>query len=204
MKPVKFLALIFVSLLSFSCQHSKFGGSAPMRVPEIKVEDWMLEVFYHSEKLCELSFDDLNKLASSTVYTCLVRYEDKAGACGTFEGVKIKDVLGICNANRDYERIVFVGADGYDTSLDISEMNDDWLIAFAVNGRSLKKDEGYPARAVIGGRYDYKWVRWLKKIVLIRGEHYGYWELLGRDNSGIVPKYIFKKVEQSSEARGGL
>lgn len=171
-----------------------------MSVPEIKLEDWKLQVFYHSKKLCEFSFDDLAKLPRATAYTCLVRYEDKSGACGTFEGVRIEDVVKTCGAPDNSERLVFIGADSYETSLDIGEMKGDWLIAFKVNGRDLAKDEGYPARAVIPGRYDYKWVRWLSKIVLIKGEHYGYWELLGRDNSGVVPKYIFRSVEHSSKS----
>lgn len=190
--------------MSLSCERSEFGGIAPMGIPKIKVEDWKLEVFYHSEKLCDLSLRDLNELPKSTSYTCLVRYEDKTGSCGTFEGVKVKDVLDRCKTSKLYERVVFIGADGYDTSLDASEMSDDWILAFRVNGRALKKDEGYPVRAVIPGRYDYKWVRWVKRIVLIRGEHYGYWELLGRDNSGFVPRYIFKRVEKSSKANNKL
>lgn len=204
MKLLKVLVLVFVASLNLSCQRSEFGGSAPMGIPKIRIEDWRLKVFYHSEKLCELSFEDLTKLPSSTLYTCLVRYEDKTGTCGTFEGVKIEDVLKLCKTDKNYERVVFVGADGYDTSLDASEINDSWIIAFKVNGRALAKDEGYPARVVISGRYDYKWTRWLEKIVLIRGEHYGYWELLGRDNSGVVPKYIFKRVEKNTKAKGRL
>lgn len=203
MKFNRFAIIASIALFLCSCYHSEFGGPAPMGVPKIELEDWKLGVFYHSQKLCELSFDNLARLPRATVYTCLVRYEDRTGACGTFEGVRIEDVLKTCPVvNDNPERLVFIGADGYEESLDVKEIKGDWLIAFKVNGRALARDEGYPARAVVPGRYDYKWVRWLSKMVLIKGEHYGYWELLGRDNSGVVPRYIFKSVEHNSKGPG--
>ena len=174
-----------------------------MGEPKIDARNWRIEILYHAEKLCGYSLDELKRRPQSSVEACLVRH-DNTGVCGKFEGISLKELVSSCidDKNLSIDRIVFIGADGYESSMDFSELADDWIIAFKVDGRPLTKDEGAPARIIIPGRYGYKWVRWLSKIVLIRGEHYGLWEFIGRDNSGKVPRHIYKRIERSSKGSG--
>jgi len=199
MSSARNAALVLISFFLLSCQNSPFGGPDPIGKPRIDPSSWKLRVFYHAQKLCELSYDELAALPQTSVSTCLVRRGD-TGACGTFEGVRLKDILALCAKDAKADRIVFIAANGYESSMSLGELDDDWTVALKVNGRKLSRDEGFPARIVIPKRYDYKWVRWLEKIVLIRGDHYGFWEFIGKDQSGKVPRHIFKRVEREWKA----
>jgi len=199
MRAAAVSAIIAAILTVASCQGSPFGGPDPIGKPNIDLDRWRLEVLFHSRRLCEFSYDDLTGLPHIEVPTCLVR-RDNTGACGTFGGVPLEVILERCAQDIKADRVVFVAANGYESSMSIAEIKNDWIVALTVNGRRLTRDEGFPARMVIPQRYDYKWVRWLKSIVLIRGDHFGFWEFIGEDQSGRVPRHIFKRLEREWKA----
>jgi DMSO/TMAO reductase YedYZ molybdopterin-dependent catalytic subunit len=52
----------------------------------------------------------------------------------------------------------------------------DVLVAYAMNGRDLPLDHGYPVRAVVPGHYGMASVKWLTRIEAVREPFRGYWQ----------------------------
>src|SRR5262249_16580308 len=49
------------------------------------------------------------------------------------------------------------------------------LIAYAMNGRDLPHDHGFPVRAIVPGHYGMASVKWLPRIQAVREPFHGYW-----------------------------
>ncbi len=64
-------------------------------------------------------------------------------------------------------------------SLPLSKaMQDEVLIAYAMNGKDLSPEHGFPARAVVPGWYGMASVKWLNRIIVTDHEFQGYWQTL--------------------------
>jgi DMSO/TMAO reductase YedYZ molybdopterin-dependent catalytic subunit len=50
------------------------------------------------------------------------------------------------------------------------------LIAWAMNGRDLSPDHGFPVRAIVPGHYGMASVKWLTHIQAVREPFHGYWQ----------------------------
>jgi DMSO/TMAO reductase YedYZ molybdopterin-dependent catalytic subunit len=50
------------------------------------------------------------------------------------------------------------------------------LIAYAMNGRDLSPDHGFPVRAIVPGHYGMASVKWLTRIQAVREPFHGYWQ----------------------------
>jgi DMSO/TMAO reductase YedYZ molybdopterin-dependent catalytic subunit len=50
------------------------------------------------------------------------------------------------------------------------------LLAWAMNGKSLPPDHGFPLRAVVGGWYGMASVKWLTRLVVVERPFRGYWQ----------------------------
>ncbi len=120
-----------------------------------------------------------------------------AVACTRWTGVRLKDVL---NAVGVKDSAVYIGYYGADTHLsgDMSKtvisrgvpikkaMEDESLIAWAMNGEAIPKMNGYPLRLVMGGWPASVSGKWLTKIAIRDKEHDG--PKMG-GQSYRVPKY---------------
>ncbi len=76
-------------------------------------------------------------------------------------------------------------AEGYITSIPYQSMRDA-LIAFEMNGEALTAEQGFPARLIVPGLYDYKMPRWIERIELTIHPENGVWENNGYPVDGIV------------------
>jgi DMSO/TMAO reductase YedYZ molybdopterin-dependent catalytic subunit len=55
-------------------------------------------------------------------------------------------------------------------------MQSEVLIAYAMNGRDLSRDHGFPIRAIVPGHYGMASVKWLTRIEAVRAPFRGYWQ----------------------------
>ncbi len=97
-------------------------------------------------------------------------------AIGTAEwtGARLRDVLQRASLTSAAIEAVFTGADrgvqgdvpqSYARSLTIDEaLGDDVLLAYAMNGRPLEPQHGYPVRLIVPGWYGMTSVKWLTSI----------------------------------------
>ena len=110
-------------------------------------------------------------------------------AIGTAEwkGVKFKSLLENAGVNSQAVDVVFHAADGYSDSLPIERaMQDEVLLAYAMNGDSLPLGHGFPARVIVPGLYGMKHVQWLTGIELISSDYKGYYQQKGWSDEAIV------------------
>jgi sulfoxide reductase catalytic subunit YedY len=82
-----------------------------------------------------------------------------------WEGVPLLDILEKAQVAEDYDKVYIQSSDGYRSVFD-RESIDSYLIflALKVNGVTLPKEHGYPARLVAENISGGKWVKWIKSI----------------------------------------
>ena len=107
-----------------------------------------------------------------------------AVGCAAFTGVRLKDVLEDCGIKEDAIYIGYYGKDvhlsGDPNKVVISRgvpmwkaLQEESLIAWAMNGEDLPLMNGYPLRLVFGGWPASTSGKWLHKIVIRNKEHDG-------------------------------
>jgi len=120
-----------------------------------------------------------------------------AVACTRWTGVRLKDLLNAVGVKNNAVYIGYYGADthlsGDPNKVPISRgvpihkaMEDESLIAWAMNGEAIPKMNGYPLRLVMGGWPASVSGKWLTKIVIRDKEHDG--PKMG-GHSYRIPKY---------------
>jgi methionine sulfoxide reductase catalytic subunit len=105
-------------------------------------------------------------------------------------GVRLRELLDLAGAKPEATHVVFHSADvAYTDSLTIAEAQaDDVLLAHRLDGAPLGQQQGLPVRLVTGGRYGYKYVKWVTRIEVIAAGPEGY-------------KGYYEKRGYSAEAR---
>ena len=99
-------------------------------------------------------------------------------------GVRIADVLkdaglDVLNVPDDVKHVQFLGAEAYGASVPIEKVVDqfgDALIVYAMNGKPLPRDHGFPLRALVPGTVAARSVKWLNKITLSEDESTSQWQ----------------------------
>jgi len=112
------------------------------------------------------------------------QWQEGAISCAEWTGVRLRDVLESVGINSDAKYIGFVGKDlhlsGDPLKATISRgvpiskaMEDETLIAWAMNGKDIPLLHGYPLRLVIGGWPASVSGKWLSKILIRNIVHDG-------------------------------
>ncbi|HIC03965.1 MAG TPA: oxidase [Nitrospirales bacterium] len=106
--------------------------------------------------------------------------------CATWTGVRVRDILAKAGVKAYARDVVFTGADrpiidktplvekSFRLAVD-QTLDEDLLVAYAMNGQPLPSWNGYPVRLAAPGWYGTYWVKWLESITLIPKEFDGFW-----------------------------
>jgi sulfane dehydrogenase subunit SoxC len=83
-----------------------------------------------------------------------------------YTGVRLKHLLAEAGLKPKAKWLMLEGGDaaGMNRSVPLEKALDDTLIAWKMNGEALRKEQGYPVRAVIPGWEGNMWVKWLRRI----------------------------------------
>jgi DMSO/TMAO reductase YedYZ molybdopterin-dependent catalytic subunit len=97
---------------------------------------------------------------------------------GPWEGVPLAEILAKTGVD---PRAGFVSFEAYSdhdhhTSLPLDVARDNSWLVHAFEGEPLSVDHGGPVRVVTPGRYFYKSLKWVKRIVLLEEDRLGWWE----------------------------
>jgi len=103
-----------------------------------------------------------------------IQWGNGAMGCAKWKGVRLNDVLKRAGIKKEARWINFNGSDAtafhktpsFARELEISEINDDVIIAYEMNGEELPYLNGYPLRLVVPGAYSDSWVKMLKNITV--------------------------------------
>ena len=152
--------------------------------PVLSAEGWTLRVGGLVAREQRLSYADLLSLPSRDAYVTLRcisnRVDGRLMSTALFSGVQLRPLLERAGIHPAAQTVVFHSPDGHSDSADLARaLADDTLIAYAMNGRALTREHGFPARLLVPGLYGFKHVKWLDRIELIAGQYTGHWQELG-------------------------
>lgn len=94
---------------------------------------------------------------------------------------EIMDLLGVSVPASAVE-IKFTGADGYETSVPVADLDGPMWLVWAINGEPLPDAHGTTARILNPGRYGTKNPKWITAFDFIDEPFVGYWERSGWSN----------------------
>ncbi len=158
------------------------------RVPDIDGETWTLTIDGLVDNRTVLTLDQIREMPSQEVRAtlkCVDGFSDTA----VWKGVSLGYVLDLVGIKEDADEVLFWASDGYHSSLTIDDAYaEDVLLCYEMNGETLPRNQGYPLKVVVPGKWGYKWVKWIHTIEVIDYDHKGYWESRGwDDDADIVP-----------------
>jgi DMSO/TMAO reductase YedYZ molybdopterin-dependent catalytic subunit len=106
-----------------------------------------------------------------------------------WQGVRIRDLLADAGYDSAAKTVIFTSYDGYSTSLPLDfVVNRNLLLAYAMNGKEMPPERGFPFQVVAEDRLGYKWAKWVTGIEVSNNADYrGYWEQRGYDNDANLP-----------------
>jgi DMSO/TMAO reductase YedYZ molybdopterin-dependent catalytic subunit len=106
-----------------------------------------------------------------------------------WQGVRIRDLLSDVGYDPQARTVIFTSYDGYSTSLPLDYVvGRNLLLAYAMNGKEIPPERGWPFQVVAEDRLGYKWAKWVTGIEVSDDANYrGYWEQRGYDNSATLP-----------------
>ena len=136
-------------------------------VPQVRAEDWVLEVTGMVDRPLRLSFDDLlqrDLVEADITMTCVSNPVggDLLGHA-RWLGVPTRELLDEAGVQRGADQLVGRSTDGYTCGFPVEAAYDrDCLVAVGMNGVPLPLRHGFPARLVTPGLYGYigstKWL----------------------------------------------
>jgi DMSO/TMAO reductase YedYZ molybdopterin-dependent catalytic subunit len=150
--------------------------------PNIDRASWRLRIDGLVGRPVSLGYDDLLAMAATEQYVTLQCISNLIGGdlVGTakWTGVPLADVLERAGgAGRGAVRVVFHAVGGYSDSLPVAKALDPaTVVAYGMNGNSLPRAHGYPARIIAPGIYGMKNVKWLERIEVVDYDYEGYWQ----------------------------
>ena len=150
----------------------------------LDMDKWRLEVDGLVERKISLSYKELDKMESikyNKDFNCVTKWSVKDVS---WEGPSIKKLLDMAGLKKGAKFAVFYCEDGYSTPVYLEDISNDSIIALKINGKPLKKEQGFPARPYIPALYGWKSAKWLKLIFIVDSYKDGYWERYGYHSRG--------------------
>ncbi len=152
--------------------------------PSVDSALWRLEVRGAVERPYTLTLDQLRAMGPSRQETTLECISN--GVAGgllsnaIWTGPTLQSLLQRAQPRPGGRMVELWGADGYLYPLPIDRaLRNDVLVAYAMNGESLNRTHGGPARAVVPGAYGEASAKWLTRISVVDKTEEGYYGTQG-------------------------
>lgn len=157
--------------------------------PVLHARDWRLVVDGAVKRPLQLDYVGLRRLPSVTVPNTLECISNLTAKCemtsfgcdlistATWTGARLRDILGLAGGLLPgAASIVAMTADEFSSSLppDLAAA-DDVLLVYEMNGATLPREHGYPARLLVPGRYGLKNAKWVVRITATTQPYVDWW-----------------------------
>ena len=163
---------------------SKFPVLHVGPVPRFDPRTWDFRVEGLVEKPVQLSFDEFVKLPK------VVRVSDFHCVTGwsrlnnRWEGIAFRTIVDLVKPLKEAGFVTVVCEEDYTTSLPVEDLlDDDVLLAYGLEGRTLEPVHGGPLRLVVPKKYAYKSAKWVRKLKFTKEQELGFWEKRGYSNT---------------------
>ncbi|WP_181684715.1 molybdopterin-dependent oxidoreductase [Halorhabdus salina] len=161
--------------------------------PTVNTQQWELTIDGAVMDRRTLSYDELREHPAARELTLtMVCISNTVGgdliSTTDWTGIPIKTLLEETGVQTDAIDIVTHAADGYSEALPWSVVSDreDIFLAFGMDGKTLPRSHGFPARLLIPGRYGMKSTKWVTDIEVSTADHEAYWEQRGWDERAVI------------------
>src|SRR5215211_6207462 len=150
--------------------------------PNVDRGSWRLRIDGLVGQPASLGYDELLAMPAIEQYVTLQCISNLVGGdlVGTakWTGVPLRRVLERAGgAGPGAVRVVFHAVGGYSDSLPLAKaLEPTTVVAYGMNGRSLPRAHGFPARIIAPGIYGMKNVKWLERIEVVDYDYQGYWQ----------------------------
>ncbi|HXH02149.1 MAG TPA: molybdopterin-dependent oxidoreductase [Candidatus Competibacteraceae bacterium] len=187
----------------------RIGGAAVERPLELTLEQLQRD-FEHVEiaAVCQCSG---NRRGLSDPHVPGVQWGYGAMGNALWQGVRLKDVLSRAGLKKEAVEIVFDGADsGYSAktpdfvkSLPAwKAMDENTLLAWAMNGTLLPHWNGFPLRLVVPGWTATYWLKQLVSIEAVTSPYQGFWMKtayrIPKDKFPLVDRFVSQEAEANT------
>ncbi len=202
------LEMPFETLENFITPTESFYVRTHFPIPKIDRNAWWLHVEGEVEKPFVINYEELIQLKSVTLPVTLecagnnrhflepkvkgVQWELGAVGNADWTGVPLSALLDRAMVTSSAREVILVGADHglledpksppgeltFARSVPLEKARRDVLLAYAMNGKDLPPEHGFPVRAVVPGWYAMASVKWLQRIIVSSERFTGYYQTL--------------------------
>jgi DMSO/TMAO reductase YedYZ molybdopterin-dependent catalytic subunit len=161
--------------------------------PDVDAASWHLRIDGLVARPLTMGYDELLALPATEQYVTMQCISNEVGGnlVGTakWTGVPLAALLRRAGGVGERAvRVVFHAVGGYTDSVPTAKALDGaTMVAYGMNGNTLPRAHGYPARIIAPGIYGMKSVKWLQRIEVVDYDYLGYWERsAGWDNIAVI------------------
>ncbi len=152
--------------------------------PEVSKDRWRLTINGEVENPVVLTWEDFLQLPQTndiSDFHCVTTWSKMDM---NWQGVRLLDLAALVQPKDTVSHILCYGYDTYTTNLSIEEaLKSDVMIVHTVEGQSLTKEHGGPARMITPQLYAWKGAKWIKRIEFLSKNKLGFWEERGYSNT---------------------
>jgi DMSO/TMAO reductase YedYZ molybdopterin-dependent catalytic subunit len=157
--------------------------------PKLDLKTYTLTIIGEVANPVTLNWADISKLPNIVSVSDFHCVEGWSVLNCKWEGVKFSEIARLAKPEASVTSATFECADGYTTSLTLTELADDnVLLAYKLDGKPLEEGLGFPLRLVVPSKYAYKSALWVTCIRFTRKKELGFWEKRGYSDTADVWK----------------
>lgn len=159
--------------------------------PVVDEKRWRLSIKGNVERPFAMTYDELLSLPMVEREITLECVSNEVGgpliSNGRWTGVPLKILLERAGLRAGSRDVVLRAVDGYSDSIPVEwAMREETIIAVRMNGETLPRDHGYPARLLVPGLFGMENVKWLSEIEVVTVDYRGYWQQRGWADTAVV------------------
>lgn len=163
-------------------------------VPTVEPDDWQLRIHGMVDRELVLTFEELIHRPITQAWITLNCVSNPVGGDlignAWWSGVRVADLLAQAGVRPGADAVLQTSQDGWTCGTPLSMLTDDRnaMLAFAMNGRPLPIDHGFPVRTIVPGLYGYvSACKWVVDLEVTRFEDIeAYWTQRGWAEQGPV------------------
>ncbi|MBI4259700.1 MAG: molybdopterin-dependent oxidoreductase [Actinobacteria bacterium] len=176
--------------------------------PVVDEEGWALEVDGLVDRTLSIPYDELLSMPAVEQYVTLECISNEVGgslvSTARWTGIPVAHVLEWAGIGDGAVEVVFRSVDGYSDSITLEQaMRPTSIVAVGMNGRTLPRAHGFPARLLVPGIYGMKQPKWLGRVEVVDRPYTGYWEQRGWSKGAVVKTMSRIDTPWDGEAIGG-
>lgn len=159
--------------------------------PMVDEDDWFLSIGGLVDRPLKLSYGELLDMPAVEFVSTLECISNEVGgdliSTSRWTGVPVRTLIERAGVREDVIEVVATSVDGYADSIPLDlAMRDRTIVVLGMNGMTLPREHGFPARLLVPGLYGMKQPKWLGSIELVDRPFEGYWVKRGWSKAAIV------------------